>query len=471
MNSIPPQNTRAILVVHGVGKQNPGETTEKLIKGISRVSNAVISRPAGQVPEALINGVRLKFYEVYWADLLKGDITSGTFSFTEFQGISWFPWLNRRKHVNPPGRYAAFTTYLWTCLLPFLTIMLIAPFYGARMIAAIFDKDFRERTKSAGTEGSFWQQAKRQANKAAHGRTVLEDAIDEFGADVFNYVNSAGQARFPDGRAVDVPEPVQQAYCAIIQRFRDRLAEAAQQCDEVQIVAHSLGTVVTYHGLFGLQGDETPNDVFEQLEQARRRVSHLYTIGSPLEKIAFFWPKLIKPKVAPGSLHIVWDNFVSWFDPVAGVLKHFDQWGRVRNRRLLGGGFVSGHVVYERSRPFLEKFVEGIGGGTATLAETRWERIRDWLVLFLETFLAPALLLFITLLGGAIVLAVLLAVPWMISLLFRPDFMPQLNPVIFDRFAFGYAAFLILIIIFNSYPFARKVHSFAWCPEPDTETG
>ena len=42
--------------------------------------------------------------------------------------------------------------------------------------------------------------------------------------------------------------------------------------------------------------------------------------------------------------------------------KVVDLWGGVRNHRLLGGGLVRGHVVYEHSPVFLQVLTEGFAG-------------------------------------------------------------------------------------------------------------
>jgi hypothetical protein len=317
---------------------------------------------------------------------------------------------------------------------------------------------------------TFWRDAKARSNLAAHQRTVLEDTIDEYVGDVFNYVNSAGGAHFPEGRENDVPRSVQDAYDAIAGRFRTQLLQAAKECDEVQVLAHSLGTVVSYHGLFGLRREGVPEDRDPALEAARRKVTRLYTIGSPLEKIGFFWPKLVNPEVPPASRSLHWENFVSWFDPVAGVLERFNQWGTVRNQRLLGGGFVTGHVVYERHPKFLKRFVAGLGAAAVTIEYSRWQRSRDWALLLGETLLAPLGLTLITLAGGALCLAAAFLLPWLVSLPFRLDFMPHVDQAVFDRFGMGFAVAMVLVFLINSRNCARRIHAAVWARDR-TESG
>src|SRR5690606_4738654 len=157
-----------------------------------------------------------------------------------------------------------------------------------------------------------------------------------------------------------VPDALRRIQPAIVARFHEQLLRAQSDgCATIHVVAHSLGTVVMYHALRGL-GRAAGNG--EAVRAAAARVRRLYTIGSPLEKIRFFWPRLRTSENLAGERIIAWDNFVSWFDPVAGMLRRYDEWGGVRNHRLLGGGFVRGHVVYEHSPVFLHALTEGLCG-------------------------------------------------------------------------------------------------------------
>lgn len=460
------QAVTGILVVHGVGAQEPGETVQKLLKGLSLVKGAEVPAANGADPmHARVAGRPLRLYEVHWADVLMGEDTKGTFSGKEFQASAWFPWLNWRRKLNPPGKYSFGAIMRWTLLLPLVSIALAFPYFGARFIAQIVDRKSARRLReqvAADEQSTFLERSKELADRTAHQRTFVDDMIDEFVGDVFNYVNSAGQAHYPEGREIDVPPGVQNAFDTIAERFRTQLLRAASECDDVQVLAHSLGTVVSYHGLFGLRRGNVSAPENPELDAARRKVSRLYTIGSPLEKIGFFWPKLIDPEVPAGSRTIIWENFNSFFDPVAGDLKHFDQWGKVDNEFLLGGGFITGHVVYEKHPKFLKRFVAGLGVEDVELKRTRWQTFRNWAILLGETLLAPAVLLFLTFAGGAIWLLVAAIWPWLIMKFFQLDFMPDIDGVVFDWMIVGIAIMIAVAFVVTSRGIANRIHNSAW---------
>jgi hypothetical protein len=227
-------------------------------------------------------------------------------------------------------------------------------------------------------------------------------------------------------------------------------------------VAHSLGTVIMYHALRGLGFDSSGSADAEAVRTASAKVQHLYTIGSPLEKIRFFWPRLTTSEKLAGQRPIEWDNFVSWFDPVAGVLRRFGEWGGVRNHHLLGGGFVRGHVVYEHSPVFLGVLTEGLCGRILPLRRGWPERLRDASLLLGETLLAPAGLLLILGIGAAVFTLTILLVPFLISLPFRLFYGPETWGPFFDGASAVFACLFIAAMSLTPLIRAGKVHRLFW---------
>ena len=114
--------------------------------------------------------------------------------------------------------------------------------------------------------------------------TVIDRMLDEFAGDVVNYVNSAGNAFYRDKDEKPVPPEVAHVFPKIMQRFNEQLLKAdADGCSTIQVIAHSLGTVVTWHALSGF-GDDPRRADAAAIDAARNKVTRVYTIGSPLER-------------------------------------------------------------------------------------------------------------------------------------------------------------------------------------------
>jgi len=103
----------ALLVVHGIGAQERGETLAKLTSGLRRVDRDSVSNDIHDGVVATIGGQSVRLYEVYWADLLKGDLARGGFQIKELQSLSWFPWFNIRRGNYQPGSYSFLKLAWW----------------------------------------------------------------------------------------------------------------------------------------------------------------------------------------------------------------------------------------------------------------------------------------------------------------------------------------------------------------------
>jgi hypothetical protein len=432
-----------VLVVHGIGAQEPGETLAKLENGLRRVL-AEMPATLRQGEPVTLCGRSVRFYEVYWADLLKDNQVAGTFDMNELSSIAWFPLFNqiRRGYAQEP--YPFWTVLRWTIILPVVGFAVMMSYWGARLLAQLYEAVRNPQSPPHPAGATFFQRARETADTAAQRPNAVDKMLDEFAADVFNYINSAGDT-FSDREAVKHLRPV---YRKIIDRFYEQLMQARSDgCRCIQIVAHSLGTVVTYHALRGLRLDESRLDR-EAIAASVECIEHIYTIGSPLEKIRFFWPRLRCQENLIGERTVAWDNFVSYFDPVAGVLRRYAEWGEVKNHRLLGGGFVSGHVVYERSPIFLETFTRGLVGTPAALHRTVRQRLKDLAMLLGETLFAPVSLLVLVIAGLMLWVAAALLVPFLVSLPFRLFYDPETwGPILDYAGLFFGAMFLIVLLI------------------------
>ena len=100
----------------------------------------------------------------------------------------------------------------------------------------------------------------------------------------------------------------------------------------------------------------------------RQRRVRLFTIGSPLEKIRFFWPWTLRAAQPSTHPDFQWVNFHDRADRVSGSLEEIRGVLELRNVRLKGGGgLLRSHVVYERSPEFLSVMTEALFGARPSL--------------------------------------------------------------------------------------------------------
>lgn len=461
--------TIGVLVVHGIGAQEPGETLGKLLAGLRRVAPDALPGAPTDGAEVRLCRQPVRFYEVYWADLLKGDITRGSLLMNELQSLAWFPWFNLWRGMYDKGSYASLTM-LWRLMtLPLMSSLMLLGYFGARFIAQMASAVRGESRRLE--SGSFAERVRHRARRGTE-YTMVDRLLDEYVGDVVNYVNSAGDAFYRERDEPPVSDAVKRIHASIVGRFHAQLLRAQSDgCETIHVVAHSLGTVVMYHALRGLGFDASDRADAEAVRAASAKVRHLYTIGSPLEKIRFFWPRLTTSENLAGQRPIAWDNFVSWFDPVAGILRRYKEWGDVRNHRLLGGGFVRGHVVYEHSPVFLRILTQSLCGQALPLRRGWRERLWDASVLLGETLLAPAGLVLVLGIGAAIFAVTILLLPFLVSLPFRLFTGPETWGPILD----GVSAILALLFItaISLAPVIRagRVHKLFWTTSGAVEDG
>lgn len=336
-----------ILLVHGIGSQQPGDSSEKFAKAFRNAYPDLACRRETDCLVLTAGSRALRAYEVYWADLLEGESIGGTFDPLEFHSLAWFPYLNLTAGLyvaNHPVR-----VFLWTMLLSPIAMAAHLLYWLARIL---------------------------RIPKTAFDRTL---------ADVTNYVNSAA-------RTLGEESSLRPVAGQILRRFDMALRKAREdRCGTVHVVAHSLGTVIAYHALsHHLEVHACPPNARDGL----RLVHSFFTIGSPLEKIRFVWPDLVesRPLVREGTSqddsttdgkdHAClrlrrWENFYNPLDLVSGRLRHAQHWGEVHNHKLLGRtGYARAHTTYELDPRFLRVVSKILLGTEAELRVNLLTRAR-----------------------------------------------------------------------------------------------
>jgi hypothetical protein len=449
----------ALLVVHGIGAQQPGETVDKLARGLRLVDPAFTLTSVSGGMAATIGGQPLRLYEVYWADLLEGEKMRGAFLMNELQSLSWFPWFNLRRGNYRPLRYSFLKLTFWCVVLPVVNFFVLFTYYGVQLFAQIWTG--ATGTSQHVTSARFASRVQEAARRTT-SPTAFDRVLDEYVGDVLTYVNSAGQAFYREKDEPPVAPELQDVCPRIVQRFHEQLVQAhLDGCASIHVVAHSLGTVVAYHALSGFGGNPSAINV-DGLRAAQAKVTRVYTIGSPLEKIRFFWPRLAPAARPRHEMTLRWDNFVSFFDPVSGMLRTFDDWGPVNNHRLLGGGFVMGHVVYEHSAVFLGALTEGLCGSRLRLKQSLGARLRGLLVLAGETLFAPAVLGIAIGAGAGLFMVTAAFVPFLLSWMVRWFVPPETWAPVVDTATVVLLGMMVLVFLVAPAARAGKVHLRHW---------
>ena len=392
--------SKALLIVHGIGEQLRGQTTEKLIHGLSAAcgSQLAVTRDAdGHATAVMACGVRVALYEVFWADLLTREKNRGALTWSTVSTLVWHPLLCRRAKLLSAAEYPAPLVLAWLAFLLPASLLAYPIAQGARVLVQPFDEERQKRVRDRVKDMPLLQRAQAVADAATHDETMVEATLEGVVADIPNYMSSAACG---EGVAFDV-----------LARFHAAMRDAGREHDDISILAHSLGTVVAYHALTGM--GQPPGE----LPYAPRR---LFTIGSPLEKIRFFWPWTILGRRPSSHPEFQWTNFHHGWDAVSGALRRFKAWAPVKDVPLKGGGgLLRSHVVYERSPEFLGTLTEALFGQAAVPPIPWWRRLLDRAITTAENLAAPIAVVVAMLLGLASMAIVVLAFPYFMSVALR----------------------------------------------------
>ena len=298
---------------------------------------------------------------------------------------------------------------------------------------------------------------------------AFDDYLAERVSDVFNYVNAC----------VGAKSAVPAAPAMIYGLFRRTLRRACRECSEIQILAHSLGTVIVDHALTHF-GDRTRKLVaLTKVDESpeRPRLTRLYTIGTPLEKILFFWPKVVQLEKKEKE-EFVWHNFRSHADVISGALRRFregfSRGGKaVENHTTRGaGGILTAHTGYRTHPSFLSIFgPELTKCPTKVRPRARWRRLRQ-LRDIVETVCVGAIVLGLALLGF-----VLLALPvywvlvWFLGTMENSELPPWGAQSIAVGMGVLFASVLVVFAPLTAKDAARTIHDAHWRTVADKPDG
>ncbi len=369
-----------LLVLHGIGNQERGVTLRGVLDGLRYAYGDRLTFQRPTPDHAIIGGAArtVHVFEVYWADLLEGPLVKNTFSVDRIFEATWLPFLNQRRGLLSRELYPRGHVLRWTLVLAPLSSLLFAGFRGAHFLSpflcqALELQRLRREKRRRSAEGSGSEAPVPSSPRAVvRERTCLDDLMDGVVGDVFNYVYGVVNA-FPG--MTQPNEDLAREVNEIPTRFLTAFEAAGREgCREIQILAHSLGTVVAFRSMCSGSPATSSGSMW---------VSRFYTIGSPLEKVRFFWPWLLEgseggPSIVSGGAIIAtghardgdatmtWDNFFSRLDLVSGRLRPFAGWPEPTNHRSRGlGGMIRSHGAYKRNPAFLASLGQGLIGGEA----------------------------------------------------------------------------------------------------------
>jgi hypothetical protein len=397
-----------IIVVHGIGEQERIETLTSLVGNFYKALKVLNIKPSRSLtlqspsqPATLSFrhqnlSYTVRFYEAYWADL---DQSYTLLRWLKFIGWGLTIWAARRYYapLHPPmhvinlGRPREVLTRigLFVLSIVFLILLLTLRVLNA-VVVAVFKQPVR-----------------------------LGQTLYNFVGDVHLFVNE--EVRYDKLEALD-----RKSRYAIRHRLWEVLARAHldPHVEDLYILAHSLGSVITFNALMepasriGRYFDDPTLrqdlqdcgliDPHRMVDRTRllSKIRALFTVGSPLDKFATIWPRIIpiNRDPRPNVQAIRWFNVHDKLDLVGGKLDYFKDIPGLtdpQNIRWRDQSPLTAHTRYWTHEPggkrFIDRFVEFILDETPinqrafTAPENR--PLWSWLLRFLGLFAACLYLL------------------------------------------------------------------------------
>jgi hypothetical protein len=118
------------------------------------------------------------------------------------RSLAWFPRFNQIHRAYAKEPYPLWTVCRHSVVLPLAGFALLIVYWGARLLAKLWGavrerrSERRDPPELAGK--TLMERARFIAEKARDEPTVGDRLLDEYAADVFNYINSAGDTFSPE---------------------------------------------------------------------------------------------------------------------------------------------------------------------------------------------------------------------------------------------------------------------------------
>jgi len=398
-----------VIFVHGIGEPSADDLRRKFVKGLASALPEATFSQAGDVTTLGYREHDVRLYDFSWTGSCAGDPDPDRWSLNwpVIAALPWLPSFNLQQglyRLYKAGDYSKVYVTAWTVVLMPITLAFFSIYLALKALDKLPGRMMRNRHRAYAEElagavrpdGTLERRRWPEVMHRVWARYPLpsQRLVNDYVHVVLNYVYSA-LGEMPEGDRL---------HCAaerVVDSFRTMLKRASDDgCCELQVVAHSLGSLVAYQGLMG----EWRQDL-----AVLDRVTTLHTIGSPLEKIRFFWPEVIaatercqqQPASARSGRRLVWHNFYDPLDVIAGKLKRFDAKASLQNHRVRGAaGLISSHTVYERSSRFVSVVTNGLFGCSTAPKRRVVRRLVDATRATLESIAALAAFVVVVFLGA-----------------------------------------------------------------------
>lgn len=256
-----PSQRTGVVLVHGIGDQSRREFLDRVTSGLLPRIRAV-----GRARATVC------FYEVYWADLDREISARERVRYNVWLMCTlWRPLLNRAARGS--GRIPRLGVAL-------LQLPVVVFGFAHWLVTVSLDLMTVSRQERLRAYGARWRRS-----------------LFEYAGDVALYVSP----RKCGGRT---------RRDAILDRFERAVRRAADDCDRVHVVGHSLGSVIAYEGL---------------TMRAGPLVDTLVTVGSPLDKYRHFWPTRADRSARTAPAWRRWVNVTDVVDPIGARLHRFPE--------------------------------------------------------------------------------------------------------------------------------------------------
>lgn len=366
----------AILVIHGIGEQEPFETLDAFAKPFIQLyqhkevalrKRHELKKMSDWVESCVFSSANnpstpeIDIYEYYWAHVPQREIT-----FPEV--VAWIKQVARGAESFYGNRKEQIKTVSKNNEL----FRADGEFQG-----------FKYLVKLIGAGNKFWFILSFILKRWAFSkivtdyfmRKVSQPMVDLMG-DVAVYCSMDKKSRYSEVRRKILSGAVE----------KTRALVKNDEYNEVLLVGHSLGSVIAYDTLDRLNREMNVNP---ELKKCAPKVKGLVTFGSPLDKIAFFFDEqidkvdqpyrhaitsqlhgfrranvdteTIENGVQQNFEHVRWFNFWTKPDPVCG---HLDVYRDVINIEMdfskeIGKNPLASHSQYWKSEKMFQKIIEG----------------------------------------------------------------------------------------------------------------